>query len=75
MDKEQALQVFVNLFPASGLVDYESVENALRNTPEGRKALRYLHTLRRSGAISATIENGRLMVGRAQAAPAGGIVG
>lgn len=55
MDKNQALTVFLNHLPASGEVDYVTVENAMRSTPEGRQALRHFHQLRRSGALSVRV--------------------
>lgn len=55
MDKNQALEVFFNQIPATGEVDYETVENAMRATSQGREAIRYFHQLRRSGAIVARI--------------------
>jgi hypothetical protein len=69
---EQALQLFLGQIPATGEVDYEVVDNALRITPEGRAARPYFHKLRRSGAIAVRInkENGHLMVSRPAATPA-----
>lgn len=66
MNEDQALSVFNAQIPASGEVDYEAVENALRNSSDGRKALRHFHQLRRSGKIQARVnrQTGGLLVSR-----------
>jgi hypothetical protein len=56
MEKEQALQEFLNHIPASGEVSYETVENAMRSTPAGRAGIRYINTLRREGHIVGRID-------------------
>lgn len=65
--EDQALQEFLKVIPATGEVDHAVLDNALRQTPEGRAARPYFHKLRRKGAFVARInlENGALMLSRA----------
>jgi hypothetical protein len=66
MNENQALEQFMQQIPATGEVDYEIIDNALRITPDGRAARSFFHKLRRAGKIKTRVnrETGSLMVSR-----------